>query len=69
MGLSRSRQALLEISSCLDKSNLLHQIFLFIGSKPEEAVSHQHTLSLSIFSLSSLSLSLSLSLYHKHSVS
>lgn len=44
--LSRSRQALLEISSCPDKSNLLDQIFMFIGSKPEEAVS-VHPLSLS----------------------
>jgi E3 ubiquitin-protein ligase HECTD4 len=39
VSLSRSRQALLEISSCPDKSNLLHQIFMFIGSKPEKAVS------------------------------
>ena len=38
VALSRSKQALLEISSCPDKSNLLDQIFMFIGSKPEEAV-------------------------------
>ena len=39
MALSRSKQALLEISNSHDKSNLLDQIFMFIGSKPEEAVS------------------------------
>ena len=42
--MSRSKQALLEISTCPDKSNLLDQIFMFIGSKPEEAVSEDEEL-------------------------
>ena len=37
---SRTKQSLLDLPS-VDKSNLLGQIFQFIGSKPEEAVSAQ----------------------------
>ena len=36
---TRSKQSLLDIHVTADKSNLLDQIFLFIGSKPEKAVS------------------------------
>ena len=36
---SNSKQALLDVTSSPDQSNLLDQIFQFIGSKPEEAVS------------------------------
>lgn len=36
--LSRTKQNLLDLPASVDKSNLLGQIFQFIGSKPEEAV-------------------------------
>ena len=36
---SHSKKTLLDISASHDKSNLLDQIFQFIGTKPEEAVS------------------------------
>ena len=36
---SHRKKTLLDISASHDKSNLLDQIFQFIGTKPEEAVS------------------------------
>lgn len=36
---TRTKQSLLDLHISADKSNLLSQIFQFIGSKPEEAVS------------------------------
>ena len=38
-GTIRSKQSLLDVMARSDNSNLLDQIFQFIGSKPEKAVS------------------------------
>ena len=37
--MTRTKQSLLDLHASVDKSNLLSQIFQFIGAKPEEAVS------------------------------